>query len=98
MTLVQPDLSNGKVSNEFGQRRRAMVSMLSGCDRVLAVSEFVRRKFESLGVDAGVIRAMPIGSRMTQMAATWPELRDVHEGFEHGRAVRAVFMGYHNYY
>lgn len=95
---VNPDLSNGQVSNEFGERRRALVSMLSRCDRVLAVSEFVRRKFEALGVDPGVIRAMPIGSRMTQMSAAWPELRDEPESFERGRAVRAVFMGYHNYY
>jgi glycosyltransferase involved in cell wall biosynthesis len=95
---VRPDSSNGTVANDFGRRRREMVGMLSNCDRVLAVSDFVRRKFEALGVDPRVIRTMPIGSRMTQIAAGWPELRDVPPPFDGGRAVRAVFMGYHNYY
>jgi glycosyltransferase involved in cell wall biosynthesis len=95
---VRVDPSDASIVNGFGERRREMVTMLSRCDRVLAVSEFVRRKFESLGVDPRAIRAMPIGSRMTQLAAAWPQLRDEPEPFDGGRAVRAVFMGYHNYY
>src|SRR5262249_12623295 len=94
---VRVDPSAAAIANGFGERRREMVTMLSRCDRVLAVSEFVRRKFESFGVNPRVIRAMPIGSRMTQLVAAWPELGDEPEPFDDGRVVRAVFMGYHNY-
>jgi glycosyltransferase involved in cell wall biosynthesis len=96
--VVCPDRTHGEAANDFGLRRRGMVAMLSGCDGVLAVSDFVRRKFEAFGVDPRVIRSMPIGSRMTQLAEAWPELRDPPPSFDAGRPVRAVFMGYHNYY
>jgi glycosyltransferase involved in cell wall biosynthesis len=77
-----------------------MVAMLSKCDRVIAVSNFVRRKFEAMGVDGRVLTTLPIGSRM-------PELRAgvESEGYDpppfdrrNPRPIRAVFMGYHNYF
>ena len=74
--------------------------MLSRCNRVLAVSNFVRAKFESMGVSPSVIRAMPIGSRMTEHAAACPEVFDLPPPSTPSTPApsRAVFMGYHNYY
>ncbi len=91
-----PPPSSARVMSPYGVRRRAMVDMLSRCDRVLAVSSFVRRKFESMGVPASVLREMPIGSRMVDRAARhpWlgPAMRDVRP------VVRLGFMGYNNAY
>ncbi|MEI7658128.1 MAG: glycosyltransferase [Phycisphaerae bacterium] len=91
-----PPPASSRVMSPYGVRRRAMVEMLSRCDRVLAVSSFVQRKFESMGVPASVMRAMPIGSRMVDRAVRhpWlsPAMRDVRP------VVRLGFMGYNNAY
>jgi glycosyltransferase involved in cell wall biosynthesis len=91
-----PPPASTRVMSPHGTRRQAMVDMLARCDRVLAVSSFVRRKFESMGVPAAVLREMPIGSRMVERAARhpWllPSLRDVRP------VVRLGFMGYNNTY
>jgi Glycosyl transferases group 1/Glycosyl transferase 4-like domain len=84
--------------NEYGQRRAGMVAMLCACDRVVAVSSFVRRKFEALGVDPRKLVTLPIGSRMTEIAAGAAAAFDPPSSLESGRPVRAVFMGYNNYY
>lgn len=92
----EPPPASSRVMSPYGVRRRAMIDMLSRCDRVLAVSSFVRRKFESMGVPASVMREMPIGSRMADRAARhpWlaPAMRDVRP------VVRLGFMGYNNAY
>jgi glycosyltransferase involved in cell wall biosynthesis len=84
--------------NEFGTRRAAMVEMLSGCDRVVAVSNFVHRKFASMGVEPRKLVTLPIGSRMPQLASATPGMSDPPPPFDRGRPIRAVFMGYNNYF
>lgn len=97
-----PDPSNTEPRNDYGRRRAAMVAMLNRCDRVLAVSEFVRRKFEALGVEPSVIRTLHIGSRLRELAernreVLLPPPPFVSANGAH-RPVRMVFMGYNNYY
>ncbi len=82
--------------NEYAHRRAAMVAALSRCDRVLAVSEFVKRKFVALGVPSRVLQAMHIGTRMRELAGA-SEANRV-EARPAGGAVRLVFLGYHNYF
>lgn len=99
-----PIAPSTKTPNDFAKRREAMVRMLSSCDRVLAVSDFVRRKFESMGVEQRVIRTMPIGSRINRVIGLKPDLvfdppapeRDLPWAKQ--RPLRLHFMGYNNYY
>lgn len=90
----------GNHPNEYGERRRAMIGMLNGCDLVLAVSEFVREKFVALGVDADVIRTMHIGTRMVDLVERHRELVFDPPPFDASRprAVRMVFMGVNHWY
>lgn len=86
--------------NAYGRRRRRMVEALNGCDRVLAVSEFVRAKFEALGVDGSVLRTQHIGTKARRVAEQVPDLLFDPPAFEEAkpRPVRLVFMGFNNYY
>lgn len=103
---VWPEPKSDKPLNDFGKRRQAMVQMLSKCDRVLAVSEFVRRKFEAMGVDPLVIRTMPIGSRINRVISLKPDLifdppapePASTTPWQKQRPLRLHFMGYNNYY
>jgi glycosyltransferase involved in cell wall biosynthesis len=98
------DVSTGKPLNDYGRRRHAMVAMLNSCDRVLAVSDFVRRKFESMGVSHDVIRTQAIGSRINRVVKLKPDLTFAPPAPEPGlhwnkqRPLRLHFMGYNNYY
>ncbi len=90
---VHPPPKGRGPENDYATRRRAMMNMLSGCDRVLAVSEFVRRKFLAMGVGADVLRTLRIGSRMVEIAGRSPrEPLSPRDGI-----VRLAFLGYHNY-
>lgn len=99
-----PIAPSTKTPNDFAKRRAAMVGMLSSCDRVLAVSDFVRRKFISMGVDERVIRTMPIGSRINRVIALKPDLvfpppaPEAGLSWQKQRPLRLHFMGYNNYY
>ncbi|HMN40229.1 MAG TPA: glycosyltransferase [Phycisphaerales bacterium] len=102
---IRPEPVSSKAPNGYGQRRTAMVGMLSSCDTVLAVSDFVRRKFVSMGVDQARIHTMPIGSRINRVVALKPDLVFDPPAFEPAptpwskqRPVRLHFMGYNNYY
>lgn len=86
----------GDGRNGYADRREAMVRALSGCSCVLAVSDFVARKFASMGVSERVLRTVHIGSRMTEVVRGCPEV--CVTSAVAGRAVRLVFLGYHNYY
>lgn len=92
--------TSSEAPNAFAHRRAAMVRMLNGCDRVLAVSEFVRRKFESLGVEPGVIRTNHIGTRLNRVAAMHKDVIFDPPPFDRDnpRPVRLVFMGFNNWY
>lgn len=101
---VRPDLPTDKPLNDYGKRRQAMVAMLNSCDRVLAVSDFVRRKFESMGVKPEVIRTQAIGSRINRVVKLKPDLTfappapDPDLPWQKQRPLRLHFMGYNNYY
>ncbi|MBC7772802.1 MAG: glycosyltransferase [Pyrinomonadaceae bacterium] len=88
--------------NDYGVRRAAMVKMLSQCDSVLAVSDFVRDKFAAMGVDARVISTMHIGSRIGRVVSQASEMVFDPPEFVTGaagqRPIRLVFMGYNNTY
>lgn len=81
----------------FGRRRRGLVEALSGCDRVLAVSRFVRDKFAAFGVREAVLEVMPIGTRMGEMYAAQADVQAAPAPFEPARPLRLAFMGYHNF-
>ncbi len=84
----------------YGQRRMAMVAALNRCDCVLAVSDFVRRKFESMGVRSDRLCTMPIGSRITEVVAANRELVFAPQPFAENptRPIRLAFLGYNNHY
>ncbi len=109
LNIVQPDPPSGKPPNEYGRRRAAMVGMLNSCDRVLAVSDFVRDKFMAMGVQERVVRTMSIGSRINRVVARAPDLvfdpppfagpdGAVRRVATPDRPIRLIFMGYNNYY
>lgn len=94
---VRPEPPSDKPPNEYAARRAAMVQALSACDRVLAVSAFVKAKFESFGVDPRVLDTVPIGSRMAELAGATPAQHRTLP-VEPNRPIRLAFVGYHNFY
>ncbi|MBL8760772.1 MAG: glycosyltransferase [Phycisphaerae bacterium] len=86
--------------NDYAKRRRAMVTMLNSCDRVLAVSTFVRDRYESMGVEARKLEVMSIGTRANRVVERRADLVFDPPAFDpvNPRAIRLVFMGYHNVY
>lgn len=103
--LTPPEPQSNKPPNDYARRRAAMVQMLNSCDRVLAVSDFVRRKFVSMGVEHERIRTQPIGSRINRVVALKPDLafappapKPEPTPWPDQRPLRLLFMGYNNYY
>lgn len=86
--------------NDYAKRRRAMVAMLNSCDRVLAVSKFVRDRYESMGVEATKLEVMSIGTRVNRVVERRADLVFDPPAFDpvNPRAIRLVFMGYNNVY
>lgn len=102
---VRPEPVSGKPPNDYAKRRAAMVRMLSSCDQVLAVSDFVRQKFIAMGVRKDRIATMPIGSRINRVIRLKPDLVFDPPAFDppptpwsKQRPLRVHFMGYNNYY
>lgn len=102
---IRPEPPSQNPPNDYAKRRSAMVAMLNDCDRVLAVSTFVRRKFVSMGVDERKIEALAIGSRINRVIALKPDLLFDPPSFDPPpahwttlRPFRLHFMGYNNYY
>ena len=95
-----PEPDSDKPPNDYARRREAMIAMLNGCDRVLAVSEFVRRKFENLGVDPKVISTLHIGTWVNEVVSRHRELVFDPPAFadDPSRPVRLVFMGFNHWY
>ncbi|RNC81461.1 MAG: glycosyltransferase [Phycisphaera sp.] len=88
---VPPDSDLAREShNGYGDRRRAMAGALSECDRVLAVSEFVRSLAVSMGVRESQVVVQPIGTLPCERLAM-PK-RGEHD------PLRVVFLGFNNYY
>jgi glycosyltransferase involved in cell wall biosynthesis len=101
LNVIQPESASHRPPNDYARRREAMVAMLNQCDAVLAVSDFVARKFAAMGVNADRIRVMHIGSRMTDLAAAArpaaprPPLVAPDRP---RRPINLAFMGYNNWY
>lgn len=99
---IFPEPPSDLPPNDYAKRRTAMVAALSRCHATLAVSSFVRRKFEAMGVSADALREIPIGTRMLDLA------RQFHDSnnpvppprFANAdtRPIRLAFLGYHNFY
>ncbi len=100
LNVVEPEPTSQNPPNAYAKRRQAMIAMLNKCDRVLAVSDFVRRKFESMGVEPRRLITSPIGSRINEVVARHQELIFDPPPFDsvHPRPIRLVFMGYNNHY
>ncbi len=100
LNVIQPEPACDLPPNDYGRRRQAMVAMLNACDGVLAVSDFVRRKYESFGVDPAVTRTLHIGTRITAIVDAAPELAFAPPPHDpaHPRPVRLMFMGYNHHY
>lgn len=96
---INPPPASDKPPNDYARRRDAMITMLNTCDDVLAVSEFVRRKFVSMGVDAARVRTQHIGTRLGDLAARHPRVEpSVITGPDGNlRPIRLVFLGFNNY-
>lgn len=94
------DPSCGAPVNGYGERREAMVAALNRCDAVLAVSEFVRCKFEAMGVDPSRLRTLHIGTRAAATAERHAELLFDPPPFDPARPrpIRLVFMGINHWY
>lgn len=77
-------------SNGYGNRRRLMVNSLTECDRVFAVSEFVRNLAVSMGVNEHRV--------VTQMIGTLPSERLLMPKLGEEEPLKLVFLGFNNYY
>lgn len=92
LNVIEPEPASSRIPNEYASRRQAMVALLNRCDQVLAVSDFVRRKFESMGVSPGVLRTLRIGTAMVEWAASTPSTPAPQP------CLRLAFVGYHNWF
>jgi glycosyltransferase involved in cell wall biosynthesis len=99
LNVIQPEPPPLSL-NAYGRRRASMVAMLNRCDRVLAVSGFVRDKFVSMGLDPARADVLPIGSRINAVVEANRELVFDPEPFgaRPERPIRLVFLGYNNHY
>ena len=92
------------IGDGFDQRRAAMVRALNTCDRVLAVSRFVHKRFEADGVEPGRLSTLAIGTRVREVCAQHSELlfdpppREVGGTGVSRRPLRLVFLGYDHAY
>lgn len=100
VNTIVPDPSMGAPKNGYGRRRVAMIEALNACDSVLAVSEFVREKFISMGVEPGRITTQHIGTILNRLVESRRSLafapRPFHESAS--RPIRLVFMGVNHWY
>ncbi len=91
------DPVNERAPNEYALRRLAMIEALNACDRVHAVSRFVAKKYEAMGVDRPRIVTCTLGTPIVEQVAQRPEIVSPPEPVgDGGRPIRLVFLGYHN--
>lgn len=102
---IVPEPASDLAPNGYAMRRAEMVAALSRCHAVLAVSSFVRRKFEAFGVEPRVMRELPIGTRMIELAREHRARSGAASGAARaraaetsGRSIGLAFLGYHNLY
>jgi GT2 family glycosyltransferase/glycosyltransferase involved in cell wall biosynthesis len=95
---ARPEPASDKAPNAYARRRKAMIAAMNRCDRVLAVSEFVRAKCVALGVRKEIVQAQTIGIRLPQIIEQSPEVL-VEPGPvdpERPRPLKLIFLGYNN--
>ncbi len=89
--------ASSRAPNAYALRRGAMIEALNACDRVHAVSSFVARKYEALGVDGSRIVTCTLGTPIVEQVRERVEIVAAPERLGvGGRPVRVVFLGYHN--
>lgn len=99
-----PEPVQTRPPNGYGLRRSAMLDMLNACDRVIAVSDFVQRRFVAAGVDPGRLVTIPIGTAMNSVARRhadllWdPPAFDPADARSMQRPIRVVFTGFNSFY
>ncbi|MEX2217845.1 MAG: glycosyltransferase [Phycisphaerales bacterium] len=96
LNIVHPEPACAGPPNAYGQRRLAMIEAINRCDTVLAVSDFVRRKYETLGVRPEVLRTLHIGTRLG--VAPGGVRSEPDPATPRSRPIRLAFMGYNNWY
>ena len=85
------DPSSDRLLGAHARRRAAMVSMLNRCDKVLAVSDFVRMKYVAEGVDSSRIITQHIGTSCAEHTI---------RGFSPNNrtnTLRLVFLGFNHF-
>ena len=97
---VPPEPTHATPPNAYGQRRLSMVEMLNSCDRVLAVSDFVRRRFVAAGVREDRISTMHIGTMMNTIVKRHADLLWDPPAFDPARPrpITLVFIGFNSFY
>jgi glycosyltransferase involved in cell wall biosynthesis len=100
LNTIEPEPPAADAPNTYALRRQAMIAMLNSCDGVLAVSSYVHRKFDALGVDRRLLRTVHIGSPLPALIARRPEAIFPPPPFDplRPRPLRLVFAGYNNWY
>jgi glycosyltransferase involved in cell wall biosynthesis len=93
-----PEPVSAKAPNDYSCRRVSMIDALNSCNSVLAVSNFVARKFEALGVRSDRLRTLHIGTRMRETIARRPECLLTPSPSDSHRPIRLAFTGYNNWY
>lgn len=87
---IPPDPALARRSvHALGERRRAVVGALNGCDRVIAVSDFVARLALAMGVTPERLKTQRIACEHRGLAKP----RQRADG-----TLRLVFLGFNNYY
>ncbi len=79
-------------------RRQCMIESLNLCDRILAVSNFVRDRFITLGVSPDKIQVQHIGTRFADESTSQPTPRPRRVVNAQAAPLRLMFMGYHNHF
>lgn len=79
-------------------RRDAMIAALNACDAVLAVSEFVRDRYQAEGVRPELLRFAPIGTAMVEIAQAHRELPFAPVEPPAHRPLHVAFLGYDHPY
>ncbi len=87
-------------ANRYGVRRSRMIDALNTCDRVLAVSNYVKRRYEAAGVRPELLSVQHIGTRINRTVDRLRELAFEPPPFDPARPrpIRLVFMGYNSVY
>lgn len=91
---ARPEPESTKPPHPYALRRRAMIEALNSCDRVLAVSTFVRDKYAALGVEEARIERLSIGTRHAELAERARPMLPERRPMAPKGPVRMAFLGF----